>query len=627
MDLSRLRRLVRARWWIVAFMALLGLGAALAFTNYTNNNVEPRFKSIATLEFVVVVEGEESGGGGGGRSGGNAPSPAAPLVEEAIDAALEVNADLLEQNDPNVAIESDPDAGTLIFAAFAPSAETSEGIALEMRDNYVAIDPTAIDVEALKADLVAQAAQIQERITELSPPPAPAVPPVPPEVQAQMDVLNGQIASVTNEVGLIQEAITFETDEDVIAEHQESLEAVTARLAELKAALAEITPPVPVEPTIELTPAEELEKSALEAQLETITLEYQELLAMEESDAERLILAEVVTTDETPAPTTPALAALIGFLGGAVAGLVAIVIVDRLQGAVWVAKDMEQMPLLAEVPQHAGTFGLRKERHEHVRQKGVQSIRSAVLGLYHAAGPTTIGFTGLGSADESVSELVLEVAHSLAGVGRSVLLVDGQIGGLPAFRNQLAGGSNLADLVAHDADTAALKGDVAAVLEDCVEIAPNLSVLPGDPRTVDPVDVLASKAFRELTGQASTRYDIVMVVGPSALSPFAYVMAGLVAAYVVVTTVGRTRQAHIEQLAKQFAGSPGRLVGAVLLGVKPRRGWVPASDLGRGPAAAPEPEKAGVGASAGTDDNGDYGILERLGQSLAALAGDKNDDQ
>jgi Mrp family chromosome partitioning ATPase len=282
------------------------------------------------------------------------------------------------------------------------------------------------------------------------------------------------------------------------------------------------------------------------------------------------------------------------------------------------------MPILAEVPQPAGArVDLRPRRYQKVRQKGVQSIRSAILGLFHTGGPTTIGFTGLGTTEQGVSELVLDVAHSLAGVGRSVLLIDGQLGGLPAHDAELAGGATLADLSAHSSDDVALAGHVAGILDGCVTLEPNLSVLPGDPRTVDPVDVLASKSFRVLTEQASERYDVVIVVGPSALSPFAYVMAGLVSAYIVVSTVGRTRQQHIEQLAKQFAGSRSRLVGAVLLGVKPRRGWVPASDLSRSPATAFGGEP-GDPSGAPLDDE-EQGLLDRLGQSLASLAGDKPD--
>ncbi len=217
---------------------------------------------------------------------------------------------------------------------------------------------------------------------------------------------------------------------------------------------------------------------------------------------------------------------------------------------------------------------------------------------------------------------MLDLARSLAGVGRSVLVVDGQVGGLASYRDLVAGGSNLADLVAHDADEAMLTAHIAGVLAGTAQVSPNLHVLPGDSRQVDAVDILASKSFRELTERAIERFDIVMVVGPSALSPFAYVMTGLVSAYVIVTTMGQTRQQHIERLAEQFAGSRSRLIGAVLLGIRPRRGWVPASDLSR---AAAE-RAAGASRVVPVDERDeDQGLLDRLGQSLASLAGDKSD--
>ena len=99
-------------------------------------------------------------------------------------------------------------------------------------------------------------------------------------------------------------------------------------------------------------------------------------------------------------------------------------------------------------------------------------------------------------------------------------------------------------------------------------------------------------------------------------------MTGLVSAYVVVATMGRTRQSHIRQLATQFAGGKSRLIGAVLLGIKPRRGQVPSAGLAvaESPATA-APLEPGIQVPADEDQ----GLLDRLGQSLASLAGDSQD--
>ncbi len=551
-------------------------------------------------------------------------SAASDLVTQAEEVANEINATLLEQ--PNIAIKADTTLGVLSFTATAPSPELAEEIVIEMRDNYLAVDPTAIDVDAEIAVLVAEAADIQDRLSELDEPPAAEPPEIPVADQAKIDVLGSQIAAATGDVGLLEDDLAAADDDDAKAEIQAQIDAVIDRVADLKQQVADLTPPEPEPIEFALTAAEELEQTALETRMTAISAEYQSLLDVA-SSGDRLNLPEIVVTDETPSAADLTIAALIGLLGGAVAGLAVLIFIDRVQGTVWTAKDMAQVPILAEVPQHGSRVELRPRRYQALRQKSVQSVRSAVLGLYHAAGPASIGFTGLGTSEESVSELVLDVASSLGGVGRSVLVVDGQLLGLPAFRSSVGGGSTLADLVAQDADAVSLSARVSGVLDGCVEYAPNLKVLPGDPRTVDAVDVLASKSFAMLTEQALQRYDVVMVVGPSALSPFAYVMAGLVSSYVVVSTVGRTRQQHIAQLAKQFAGSRSRLIGAVLLGIKPRRGWVPASDLSRAAAeqaAAAAAQPVGVAAGA-NEEEAEQGLLDRLGQSLASLAGDKTD--
>ncbi len=53
MELSRLRRMVRARWWIVVAMALLGTVAAVVFTNYQNEGIAERHSATAVIEFIV----------------------------------------------------------------------------------------------------------------------------------------------------------------------------------------------------------------------------------------------------------------------------------------------------------------------------------------------------------------------------------------------------------------------------------------------------------------------------------------------------------------------------------------------------------------------------------------------
>ncbi len=628
MELSRLRRMVRARWWIVVAMALLGTVAAVVFTNYQNEGIAERHSATAVIEFIVEDEETTASTGGSGRNqrGSAESNAAAPLVETAAEAAQEVNATLLEE--VNVSLLAVPQEGRLEFLAIQPSPEAAENIVTDMRDNYLAVDPTRVDVDAEIAALVAEATQIRERLDELEPPPEPELDPVSVEVQAQMDVLSIRIGAVTGNVGALQEELTAELEKDEgdqdearIAELNADLQAITDRLAGLKAEMEALTPAEPEPVEFSLTPEEELEQTALEARMSEISLEFVDLQEQRES-TNRLNIPEVVVTTETDKPTSRGLSALFGLLGGALAGLVAIVAIDRVQGTVWSRSDLGQVPILAEVPQHRSRIELRPRRYQQMRQKGVQSARSAILGLYHAGGPVTIGFTGLGTTDEGTSGLVLDLARSLAGVGRSVLVVDGQVGGLASYRDLVAGGSNLADLVAHDADEAMLTAHIAGVLAGTAQVSPNLHVLPGDSRQVDAVDILASKSFRELTERAIERFDIVMVVGPSALSPFAYVMTGLVSAYVIVTTMGQTRQQHIERLAEQFAGSRSRLIGAVLLGIRPRRGWVPASDLSR---AAAE-RAAGASRVVPVDERDeDQGLLDRLGQSLASLAGDKSD--
>ncbi len=59
------------------------------------------------------------------------------------------------------------------------------------------------------------------------------------------------------------------------------------------------------------------------------------------------------------------------------------------------SSDIEDVPLLAEVPP-----GSSRRGRVHAGA-GVQTVRSAVLGITQLGGPTTIGFTGLATSDEA----------------------------------------------------------------------------------------------------------------------------------------------------------------------------------------------------------------------------------
>lgn len=628
MELSRLRRMARARWWIILLAGLIGAVAAYAFIDVSNSNIEPQWAAVAAIEFSVAdeasTEAEPTGGGRGGAAATETAEAVGPLVDNAEALANEVNAVIVDAGDGLVVALSN--AGRLEFTATGPNEAAAVDIVDTMRENFRIVDPTALDVQAEIERLVEEAARIQDQLKTYEPPPPPEEPVIVASVQAEIDVLSSRIGAVTANVGAIQAEIQTEQaeeepDQEFLDEKQAELDFIIIQLTDLTAQRDALTPVAPAPEEFTLTAAEELQKAAATARLQEIGVQYQDLLALEDGPGETAFYVDVEATDETPAPTSPLLAGLLGLLGGFVLGLGIIIFVDRVREAVWTPSDMDKMPVLAELPQ-AGA-GLAGRRYRNARQAGVRTVRSAVLGLFHAEGPTTVGFTGLGATDQSVTDLVYDVAVSLAGVGRSVLLIDGNIGALASHRDLVAGGTTLADLIAHDADDVAASGRAAAVLDGTIEPVANLRVLPGDPRSVDPVDTLASRSFRELTQLAHDRFDMVMVVGPSALSPFAYVMTGLVSAYVVVATMGRTRQQHVRQLATQFAGGKSRLIGAVLLGLKPRRGWVPATS----PGAVAQPVRTVTPADPGmqTEVDEEQGLMDRLGQSLASLAGDNQD--
>ena len=112
MDLKRIGRLIKARWWVLVLVAALGAIPAVVITSRRNDAIQPVFQSTRTVTFT---QGEADRTGDGLSS----------AVEAAQIDAEEANEEALARLGGAASITGDTQEGTLTFQVFARDQETA----------------------------------------------------------------------------------------------------------------------------------------------------------------------------------------------------------------------------------------------------------------------------------------------------------------------------------------------------------------------------------------------------------------------------------------------------------------------------------------------------------------------
>ncbi|MEX2652614.1 MAG: hypothetical protein WD473_09260, partial [Acidimicrobiia bacterium] len=153
MELKRLLRVFRDRWFIVLGVGLLGLFAGWYFTDLANDNREEQIQATIAIRFDVQ-EGQT-----------------AEALEAQRDATLDratLAAGELLLADPTSKIEIDPITGRLAFRAIGNTNDEADEKARALVQAYFAVDPAAGGlVEDRLEEILQQADQLEARIAEL----------------------------------------------------------------------------------------------------------------------------------------------------------------------------------------------------------------------------------------------------------------------------------------------------------------------------------------------------------------------------------------------------------------------------------------------------------------------------
>lgn len=190
-----------------------------------------------------------------------------------------------------------------------------------------------------------------------------------------------------------------------------------------------------------------------------------------------------------------------------------------------------------------------------------RALRTSILLSCVDAPPRTLLVTSA-QPSEGKSTTAMNVAMSLAHLGREVLLVDCDL--RHPMSNAILGEKQAAGL----ATFLSGNGDLDSLIRPTA--TPNFSVLPAGPVPPNPAELLSSERMRATLAELASRYDHVVLDAPPVLSVTdPVILATLVDGVVLVFREGRTPRAQARRVKDELARVGARVIGAVLNDVAP----------------------------------------------------------
>ena len=545
MELTRLLRVVRDRWVFVLAVAVLGAISGWGLTLLSNQNIAPQFRATAPIR----LEPDE----------GETIADLAGELETALGVATAATGDIASAQ-PGSSITPDPVTGRLLFVAAGASQEEAEQRAGALRQAFLEVDPTlgGGPVDAFLADIERQAGEIQDQLKELQ----PRLTAAERELAGAHDLVDLKIDAVRQQIVALTVA-NAGASEDEQASNNEVIANLELVLGDLEAEKAALAP----RPTEELTTTEQLQVNTLQRRLEVLGIDYEQLYLRKLGVISEWQTQPIEVEDLTPGPASPIINAVIGFVAGMAIATLGLMLVNAIRRPIWLPADVP-VPVLGEIPGRtaASADGVPwyDAEDEGDRKGAIQALRTAIEGRL-VDGPASLGIAGTETDSSSVHALAADLAASFATAGWSVLLIDADFENPSDLSEYTMESTDLASLLDLEHPDLLLRKEIAETIETAVEIRDNLAVLPAGEPPVSPGDAVAGRHFRYVIEEASSRFDLVMVVGSDLTAPATQIQMQRLDGMLLALWPGRSRAPVVNAIVQDFNERNITIQGAVFL--------------------------------------------------------------
>jgi polysaccharide biosynthesis transport protein len=267
----------------------------------------------------------------------------------------------------------------------------------------------------------------------------------------------------------------------------------------------------------------------------------------------------------------PALTLAVSFMLGAVLGTAIVLIREFMQNTYRSGEELEKgtgRVVLGQIPKiprrgRRPTVNYLVEKPTSAAAEAVRNLRTSVLMSNMDAPPQVIMSTS-SLPGEGKTTLAISLANNLAGLGKKVLLVEGDIR-KRTFETYFSNGTATRGLISVLFDKTPL-ADVV-VHDETLRI----DVLIGEKSSVNPADVFSSDAFKAFMATLRSSYDYVVVdTPPVLLVPDARILARHMDAVIYTVAWDKTSKSQVQEGLRQFASVDINVTGVVLSQIDPK---------------------------------------------------------
>jgi len=557
MDVTTIRRIAKARWWIIVAAAILAVVVATRVAEYQEENV-PTHEAIATISFTEDPTTIDRGD-----------------FEEFLDGqfalAQEVNSDVIGET-PGAFLpwslaeaELEYDQNQISFVGRGYTQDQANELVDTMQARFLAISTVGAGSERLNQDLdelTGEIVALQRAIAQRQ----AATPPTPEELEAQTrrTALETRLLALQNQYGALGVELLNPITRSA-GEVQGEMDRVLNDMIRIQLELAEM-PAAPAE-----TPVPDEQELLDELRLQQLQVRWQQLYSQQDAldglATESGVAPRPVTVSADAAATNPALA----LVGAAIVALMALVGFERTRGMVWSASSLEdEVGAIAELPPRGARPFVRPTDEPWYlsvpggrRKSAIQLIRSQMDNFQNKV----VAFNGVGILDDETLDLTADIAMSSAVSGRNVLLIDATFSG----KNNLVEFDSANDvslvrlLTMGPADPMEAMAEMKAALLAQDEKHRDLRTLPSGSGYFDAGDALAGQRFEMLLEVAREQFDLVIVAGANFGEPTSYILAQRVDYSILVGSIGHTVDRDLEAAERDFRVRRAQLLGTVMV--------------------------------------------------------------
>lgn len=558
MDLTTIKGIAKARWWILIGAAVIAVVVSGRLAEYRNDNL-PEFEAISAVSFIedpAVMD----------------RSDFEQFLDGQFNLATDVNGDVLAET-PGAfipwqlaEIHLATDQNQIVFIGRGYTQDEANQFTEAMQQRFLAASTIGAGQQRMTDELEDLTVAIGEMRTKIAT--AQQAIPLTEEqltTQARRNALTTQIGSLQAAYG----ALTVELMNPVLrtAEAvQAEMDRVYGQLLALEIELAAL----PLPPTLEELQASNEQLLLDELKLQQLTTRWSQLYLSQRELQSRATESPVSPQPLTLDAASPRNQQVLSLAGALMAALIGLIAIERGRGIMWADKDLEEgPPVLVEMPSRPlATFRHPTHQPWYVeapggrRKASIQMLRTMLDDHENAV----VAFQGTGVFREDIRELTGDVAVAIAVSGRSVLLIDAsfhEANSLVEYGSDH--GVTLSRLLSGNEEREEALTEFKAALLARPEVVRGLRTLRAGDGEWDAADALAGYRFELLMEAARELFDLVMIAGSNTGEAASHVLAQRVDSVILVASAGHTVTRSVEATDREFAIRRATLLGVVIL--------------------------------------------------------------